>query len=262
MVRVYGAVFGDVTDRATRKLGRVGGPDQGAVIDRPRPWWVPIASGRICYLDDFEDTLRWAQSTATISKASDPKFVHSGASALKGVTAATAGISAAAEIFLAPLAESSTYAALGFWACLNAAADDTPRDLYVTWLVDDRANNAGHIFGLRFVNYIGTVQRKLQYWNSAGAWADVTDGTARMRITAPEFRYFGITIKRTAGTAWKYEQLKMDGRTFSLTAVAGEPMTFAIPDQDIVLGCTTDAAAATTMYVDDFSIVDMLEEIE
>jgi len=273
MVRVHGAVFGDVTDRATRQLGVVSGWRQRddlveniiltkplGLLTSPIPWSSHYPWGRVVMLDDFESTLKWKQTGGTISRANDATFVHGELYSMKMVTGATAGNAAVAELFTTPVKEDSDYVAMEFYWALNAAAATTPRDFYMTWVVEDQWLNVAPMFGIRYQNYQATVAKeRLQLWNSAGAWADIAGGSYKIKTTDALFNYWLVVLKRDPVTGYKYHYFQMNDSGFGLSGTAGEAGAFTRPYQDVVLSCTTDAAAATTAYVDDFVLMDEVQ---
>lgn len=273
MVRVYGAVFGDVTDRAERSIGTISATDEEdgnaeplrlsrpqGVLVTPLPWWAHYPWGRVLCLDDFEGTLKWAQGGGTVTKASDPTHVHDGASSMKMVTGAVAGNDAIADLFTLPAAEDSDYVAIEFWWSLSTAAAGTPRDFYLTWSLEDRSMNVAPQFGIRYQNYQATVAKeRLQVWNSAGAWEDIAGGGYKTMIVYPAFNYWLLVLKRDLMAAWKYEYFQMNDSGFSLSGRSGEAGGFLRPAQWITLVATTDVALATTAYVDDFVLTDKVQ---
>jgi len=270
MVRVHGAVFGDVTDRATRQLGVISGWRQRddlvenialskplGLLNTPMPWWSHYPWGRVLCLDDFEGTLKWAQGGGTVSKAGDATHVHDGTSSMKMVTGTTAGDTAIADLWTLPAAEQSDYVAIEFWWSLFTAADGTPRDFYLTWSLEDVGLSAAPQFGIRYWNYQATVaKQRLQIWNSAGAWEDIAGGGYKPSIVYPMFNYWLLVLKRHLTAAWKYEYLQMNDSGFSLSGTSGQAGSFSKPRQVLALVTTTDVALATTAYVDDFVLMD------
>jgi len=232
------------------------------LLVRERPWQNRIPSGRVVCEDDFEGTLAWSQINGTVTKASDAGYVNSKSYALKCVTGAVAGNVATGRRILPQLPEASTYATLGFFGALSAAAATTPRFIRVFWLVEDKTLNALYKFGLALEWYVGAnPERYICYWGSGVDWVNVDAFRPLTRITVPQFHYFEITIKRTAGSFWKYEKIRFDDRAWSLTGTATEVQAFSIEGQTVDLECVTDAAAATTAYFDDFTIVSSLDEV-
>jgi len=232
------------------------------LLTRNRPWQNRIPSGRVVCEDDFEGTLAWSQINGTVTKASDAGYVNSKSYALKCVTGAVANNVATARRILPQLPEASTYATLGFFGALSAVAATTPRFIRVFWLVEDKALNQLYKFGLALEWYVGAnPERYICYWGSGVDWVNVDAFRPLTHITVPQFHYFEITIKRTAGSFWKYEKIRFDDRAWSLTGTATEVQAFAIEGQTVDLECVTDAAAATTAYFDDFTIVDSLGEV-
>jgi len=270
MVRVYGAQLADLSDRAARQVGLIYGMrmkdgtscaphiawhDHINVQDSP--WWARYPWGRMTVLDDFEGTLKWRQNSGTVSKASDARFVHDGTSSMKMVTGAVAGNLAQAELWSEPVDRWGTYVTLGFYWTINAAADATPRDFFFTWLVDDINFNATYTFGMRFLNYNATVQqRKLQYMDNTGSWVDLAGGSYRVRITEPQFNFWIITLQKVAGTGYAYRAFQMNETAWNMNLAGGLVGARSIAGNDIVVTCTTDVAAATTAYVDDFFLMD------
>lgn len=286
MVRVYGAVFGDVTDRATRQLGLVStadGPmtDLGViygwrerdyypqalqfsrplgVLDTPMPWWSHHPWGRVLMLDDFEGTLKWAALGGTISKASDATFVHDGDSAMKMATGATAGDHQSAIHIAGPAKEDSDFLVMEFWWCLSAAAEATPRDFSVEWWVHDRWLNTGRHFGFRYANHSGgAYDRNLMIIDAAGGWATIAGGGIRPVITSPSWNYWCLALERTMLGGYKYRSFQMNDVIMLLAGTPGETLAIDIPSQPIWITCTTDAAAVTTAYVDDFVLMDEVQ---
>lgn len=270
MPRIQGATFGDVTDRDTRQLGHTYGTDErtGYSIDLgfsvaktlntlPVPWWAHYPAGRVIELDDFEGTLKWAALGGAISKASDATFVHSGTSAMKLATGAAAGGAQAAIHLVGPVKEDSAYVVMEFWWTWTAAAEDTPRDFFVDWWIHDQWLNIGPHFGIRYLNHSAAAyQRKFQYWGAAGAWVDIAGGTYKTNLSAPQWNHWMIVLSRTLLGGYKYEFVRMNDSIFILTGIAGQAGAFDLPSQPVWITTTTDAAAVTTAYVDDFVIMD------
>ncbi len=274
MVRVYGAVFGDVTDRSTRQLGVIyatygpSGPaaaiqltESKSVSVEDHPWWAYSPQGRVQFRDDMEGTLQWLQTGGTVTKASDATHVHQGTSALKMVTGAAAGNAAVAQWWgPCPVGKAEiSYLQLSFWWQLGAAADATPRDFYFTWLIEDRGLNASYLCGMRFHNYEATVSKRwIEYLNSAGVWTRYGAIFRRTEIVFPCWNYWQLTIKRDPAAGYTYKWFWWDDQTISLAGYATQIGAFAIPHQELVLSTTTDIAAATTAYVDDLELDDEL----
>jgi hypothetical protein len=273
MVRVYGATFGDVTDRDTRLLGLIyGGRErddatQPLIFSRPLgvlntqiPWWSHYPRGRVLAHDDFEGTLKWGVGGGTVTKASDATFVHDGTSAMKMVTGAVAGQAAFANLWCTPIKEDTSYVAMEFWWALSAAADATPRDFQMTWTIEDQWLNIGPTFGMRYYHYDATVaQRKLMLWSSGAAWATISGGSVKANIVYPQFNHWLLVLSRGIATGYKYEYFEMNDLKLILTGTPGAAGSFSRPAQHITMVATTDIAAATTAYVDDFVLMDEVQ---
>lgn len=121
--------------------------------------------------------------------------------------------------------------------------------------------NASYMFGIRYWNYEATVlKRKMQYWNNAGAWTDIPPPTQqRIRITEPQFNHWMLMIRRsTVSARWEYAWIFVNDRSMSLNKVQGQAGAYTRPSNTIAMGCTTDIAAVTTAYVDDFTLSDQV----
>jgi len=235
---------------------------QKALINRARPWQVRQQSGRILALDDFESTLRWLQVLGTCTKASDAGGIWSGGSAMKMVTGGAAGNQAQAEIILPMLDRTSTYYSCGCWFSLQAAAAVTPRDFYIEWTLNDNKVGVSPIFRARYLHYnAGAVQHKLQYWQAAATWVDVPSGGMTIDPTLKGWNWLEIIGKRGAGGTGTYEGIRFDDSYFSLTGQAAEQQAYNSESMYVSMFVTTDVAAVTTAYVDDFVLVDQLQEI-
>jgi len=270
MVRVWGANMSDVTDRSSRLLGEVYGyqdctaeavklPIAGndGVSVSPKKWTSRHGQGEVCFMDDFEDTLKWTAITGTLSKASDAGHVLDGSFAMKLVTGATAGDGASAYVYATPLIYQWEYSNIELWWSISATADATPRDFYFWWSIQDRTNSEGRGFGLRYLNYLNTVQqRKWQYWTSAGAWADFpVQLPERVNTMIPQFNYLMLVVRRAPSAHYVYDLMQSNDQSCAqLKGEAGSPEALGPSQQVVTIGCTTDAAAATTLYVDDFLI--------
>jgi len=270
MVRIQGATFGDVTDRATRLLGiaqargyaydgsswleqRADGYNRLGMIDIP--WWVRKYGGRPIFMDDMEGTLKWTQALGTITKDSTATFVHSGTSALKGVTAAIAASVAAATMFLAKPSTSATkFQAAGVHFCLQAAADTTPRSFELDIRISD--GTTLYYAQVRYLHYLTSSQKKLQYYDSSQAWTDMAGGSMPIWVTQPQWHDMVLMTKRGM-TDWRYYRLFVDGKMFDLDTIALYSIASSDPPSYFVqLSATTDAALATTFYADDFWLVE------
>jgi hypothetical protein len=270
MVRVYGANLSDVTDRSARQLGLVYGMRlrdgtwcyphiawNDHINTQPSPWWVHYPWGRMLVLDDFEGTLLWTQNSGTVSKANDARFVHSGSYALKMVTGTTEGSQAEAQLRCQPIDRWGTYATLGFFWDAYAGYDYTVRDFYVKWVVDDLNSNREITFGIRYHNWESTTEyHNLQYWDSTGAWADLSGTTQKISSTTPQFNMLVLAIKKDATAGYAYYMVQMNEVGRYLNLAGGQQGTLGIPGQTVKLGCTTNSPDATTAYVDDFWLMD------
>jgi len=268
MVRSYGANLTDIIDRGARDLGMVSGKRLSTGVNHPlrtahgyglavadMPWWIHHGGHYPYAFDDFEGTLKWRQTMPTVSKASDTGFVHSGTSSMKMITAATAGVSAGAEFRTMPLRADPLYYTIEMWFALTAVAVQTPREFAVTWAVEDALTPVARIFGFRYVNYNATNPVfKIQYWTSGAAWADLTIVEIPIDIVNPQFHYLIFKIRRVPTQPFDYGDLTFDNYTWPLEGTAGETATASISRTVVNVYCTTDAAAATTAYVDDFAI--------
>ena len=273
MVRVYGAVFGDVTDRAERSIGTISATEESSgypqplrlsqpqgVLVTPMPWASHYPWGRVIMHDDFESTLKWRQNAGTISRANDAGFVHGDLYSMKMLTGAVADDVASAVIRRQPPRGDSEYAVLEFHWALNAVAAATPRDLYLEWAIQDQNLAHTHIFRLRYLNYSGGVaKRQLQYWNAAGAWADIVGVTYKVNVILPAWQYFCLVLKRNVATGWQYYWGRMNDSEFMMNDLACQAGAFDLPEQMVNLVCTTDVAAATTAYVDDLTLLDLVQ---
>jgi len=277
MVRVWGASMSDVTDRATRQLGVISdfaasvgvkGSDGSALqalrVDsykrlfvQDAPWWMRRNGGRPVFLDDFEGTLKWSAPSGTITKDSTATFVHGGSYALKGVTAATP--SAAITAYWAgpkPKTTANTFVSCGLHFILNAAADTTPRSFEIDLRLYDGTNVYAAL--VRYWHYQTTSQKKWQYYNSSAVWTDVPSGALPIIVTAAIYHDVELVLKRTA-SAWEYYKLVVDGVALDL---AGLPIqagaNTSAPYYELQLLGITDAAIATTFYVDDLWLLEDL----
>lgn len=272
VLTVTAPLWSDISDRTARDLGFVRAyqectesnealPMAGndGIIVSSKPWWSRHDYGEICLEDDFEGTLKWSQIAGAVTKASDPTFVHAGTSAMKMVTGAVAADQAMATISLTPLIAAWKYKQIELWWAFSAAAATTPRDFYIKWNVMDRAQNNGMQFGLRYLNYDATVvQKKLQYWNAAGAWANFAPPVNRtVAVTSPMFKYVLFMIGHSPGVNYTYDAIQFDNHAnLTLRGVAGQALAFDYDYQSVSLVTDTDAAFATTVYVDSFSLAD------
>ncbi len=270
MVRVYGAVFGDVTDRAARQLGMIYGrrdrpydPQPLSITDefqlntQEAPWWDWTPHGRIVCQDDFEGTLKWSQTGGTVTKASDVGFVTEGLSALKMVTGAVAGNGANAERHLPGPDNETQYLIVAFWWALSAVANTTPRDFYFTILIEDAELAASYMFGVRYHHFqAAAAVREIEFWNSAGAWerASYPGDEHPTAVVYPFWNQWQLAISRSSVAGYKYKNIWVTDRSYFVDGTLGEVGAFALDQHDVVFGCTTDAAAATTAYVDGFTL--------
>lgn len=269
VLTITAPLWSDISDRSARQLGLAymqmydyGSPEplhmagNDGLIVSPKPWWAHHGYGEVHTQDDFEGTLKWRNLGGTISKASDPTFVHDGTSSMKMVTGAIANNIASAGIELVPPTSGTHYIKMELWWCLNAAAATTPQSFMVQWEIQDRTFNLQYAFGFRYLNYLATVyQAKRQYWNSAGAWADIPAPGARpIRTTTPMFNYLLFILKRTTGGAITYDSIAHNNALQFLTGVGGQTSAFSVDMQAVSVTCVTDAAAATTAYVDSFIV--------
>jgi len=268
-MRVYGAQLTDITDRSTRDLGVVSGRRHSTDIAHPirlthgysvavgeMPWWIHHGGHYPYLVDDFEGTLKWRQNSGTISKAADQSYVHDGSYAMKMVTAATAGSIAEAWWRGPGMRTDPTYYCLELWWALSAASQDTPREFAVMWEIEDRERGEATRFGFRYWNYdTGVAKNKLQYWTSAGAWADLHIIPYYIDITLPQWHYLLFVLRNSGGTErFRYYYMNMDTRAVYVPTADGEAYTYSRPRTDVTIYCSTDAAAATTAYVDDFGL--------
>ncbi len=275
VLSVTAPLWSDVSDRSSRVLGHLTGSwtsyqdvfekvvlhENLALCVAPTPWWEQMWRGRVLMQDDFEGTLKWAQLNGTVSRANDVTFVHDGSYAMKLLTGAVAGNPASAEIHIQGSECVLTFATLECYWALSAVLSTTPKDFYFTWLVGDRSFNASYLFGIRFWYYDGGVaKRKLQYWNNAGVWADILPPVARaIRVTSAQFNHWMLMLRRsTVSSRWEYGWLFHNDEAISINHNQGQALAYSLPDNTVVMGCTTDVAAATTAYVDDFTLMDQV----
>ena len=271
VLTITAPLWSDISDRTERKLGvssarlnfdgvavelQMSGNDGLTVTSKP--WWSQHGWGYVLLVDDFEGTLKWRQMAGTVTKASDPTFVLEGTSAMKLVTGAIAGNGASADIRSIAPRNAVSWQGIEFWWDLTAAADATPRDFYMFWVIQDRWFNYTVTFGIRYLNYDATVQRrKFQYWSSGGAWADFMIPINRqIRIADPMFNYFMLVLERAGAAGYTYRLFGYGAESYNMVGIAGQAGAFGAAEQNITIACTTDAAAATTLYVDAFSLQD------
>lgn len=267
VLTVTAPLWSDISDRGSRQLGLVytqaydyGIPEplrqagNDGLMVSPKPWWIHHGYGEVHMQDDFEGTLKWRQTNPTISKASDATFVHDGISSMKMVTGANANDIASATIDLVPPTAGTHFIKMELWWCLNAAAITTPQSFMVQWEIQDRYLNLQYAFGFRYLNYLaGAYNAKRQYWTGAGAWANIPAPTSKpIRTTTPMFNYLLFMLKRTQGTTIAYEAIAFNNELQLMPAVAGQTSAFALDMQTVTVSCVTDAAFATTAYVDSF----------
>ncbi len=262
-------LWSDIADRSSRQLGVVYGLKVNSGLKRqvmiagndglmvsPKPWWCHDGFGEVIALDDFEGTLKWAQTSGTVTRASDATFVHEGSYALKLVTGNVAGNGCIATLKTSPMLYAWDYQQMEFWFTINAAAVSTPRDFYMMWFASIPSTNHTKRFGLRYFNYNATVaQNKWQYWGSGAAWVDLAAmGVSQIPITTPEFHHVLVRLLCSPSPDPKYSVIQIDDTLCDLTGVNGEQGVYdpANHCQLIEAGCTTDAAFATTAYVDSF----------
>lgn len=266
MVRVYGANISDVTDREQRALGYTCGKRMstgaihpirlahgyGAVVS-PRTWWMHHAGHYPLLVDDFEGTLKWKTGAGTVALASDTGYVLEGAKALKLTTGATAGNQAMAFFETGQVRTDTTYYALELWFALNCANASGPRDFEVWWTINDNQSNIRYDFGWRYLFYnSGVAQKKLQYYNSSGAWTNGSLATIDILVTTAQWHYFLAMLQRDADGHIRYRYACMDGNVMYLLTpgTSGYESTVGTPGTTIMLTTTTDTAVATNAYVD------------
>jgi len=273
MVRVYGGTFGDVTDRPERSIGTISATDEKrgspqplslsqpqGVLVTPMPWASHYPWGRVILHDDFESTLKWKQVSGTVTRANDAEYVHGDLYSMKMLTGATAGNGAAGSIFRQPPRSDSMYAVLELHFALSAALDATPRDFYLAWNIQNQNLAHGHQFGLRLLHHSGgAFQRQLQYRNAAGAWADIVGVTYKIPVTGAMWHYLVIVLKYNVATGWQYYWGRMNDSEFLMNTLACQEVAFVSPYQEVILECMTDADAATTAYIDDLTLLDMVQ---
>lgn len=273
MVRVWGANMSDVTDRPERSIGTPSAITEGhgleeplylsqprGVLGTPMPWSAHYPWGRVILHDDFESTLKWKQSLGTVTRANDAEFVHGDLYSMKMVTGAIAGNGAGGSIFRQPLRSDSTYAVLEFHWALSAVADATPRNFFAAWINMDQNLAHGHQFGIKLLHHsAGAFQRQLQYIDGAGVWSDIVGVTYKIPVETAMWNYLVIVLKHNVATGWQYYWGRLNDVEFMMNTLACQPIAYVSPYQSVMLECTTDAAAATTAYVDDLTLLDMVQ---
>lgn len=221
------------------------------------PWWLRRFGGRPVLLDDAEGTLKWTQGAGTLTKDSAATFVHSGTSALKGVTAATAAASASAYWYGGrPKTTADRYVAFGCHFQLRGVANATPRDFELYLTIYDGTTRWWP--RLVYEHYTTTALYKLRYYNSAGVYTDVPGGARQIQVTIPEWHSLELVLKRTA-TTWEYKKAVMDDLEYDLSGVGIVQTAVALPPHYYpIIEAITDAAAATTFYADDIWLLEDL----
>ena len=274
VLTITAPLWADISDRNTRRVGTIAGhhvlkneqipvliAGNDGLIVSPKPWWAYDQYGEVHAQDDFDGTLKWSQLTGTVTKASDPTFVHVGTSAMKMVTGIVAGNTATAKKWMTPPQQRTGYMVLELWWALTAAAVATPRDFSMKWSIQDAALNSTYTFGMRYLNYNATVlQWKVQYWTDASAWANVVAPSVAVDLTNPCFHYWLMIIKRTIGVGYEYTMVMHDERQHALPTTAPAVSAFGWKEQQVELACTTDVAAATTAYVGAIIVADGVNE--
>ena len=273
VLTVTAPLWSDISDRQTRKLGQIyvntnsgqsllplNSAEGLGLLVTDQPWTAHHRQGRQLMYDDFEGTLKWSQTQPTVTKASDPKFVHTGTSAMKLLTGAVANDFAVAELYVTENFWIDQFAVMEFWWTVDVAAVDQLKDFWVTWVLQDRLDNQGYMFGWRYYNYNAAVAvRKMQYWNSAGAWVDVNPPVGfALQQTSPQWHHWAIILQKINGPAprWTYRWFWFDTRIWVNAGTAGENIAYSSAYNDIAIGVTTNTAVATAAYVDDFVLMD------
>lgn len=266
VLTVTAPLWSDISDRQARALGQVYATrrrfndlmpltldDMENLNTVQWPWWVYALPGRLLDMDDFEGTLRWEQIVPTVSKASDPKYVHSGTSAMKMATAAAVGDSTYAQrIFAGPDMETRALS-IDMWWCLSAVAATTPRAFAFQLSIEDHYLNTSSVVGLKYVHYnAGGLVKRLYYWSSAGAWAMCHSLVGPIDVIKPFFNFFQLQLTRSPTTGYKYFNAWHNDRSSTCGFDTPQMGAFAAARHVVDIWCETDVAAVTTAYVDDF----------
>lgn len=274
VLTITAPLWSDISDRSTRLLGKVYAlkrrtnesvpitvTDMHAVNIFESPWWSYALPGRILEQDDFEGTLRWPTLSGTVTKASEPNYVHSGASAIKFVTGAVAGNGAGVSRHF-PGSDSETQCmSIDMWWCLVAAAATTPREFGFTLTISDYYLANTTTMGVAFrANNAGAAVNRPIYLDSGGAWQLMGGAPYPIYITQPCWHFWQLQILRNAVSGYTYGNFWLDDHSYALGGVGGQVTAQSQKRITLALTVTTDVALATTAYVDDLIICTQTQE--
>jgi hypothetical protein len=234
---------------------RLRGDVGGMLYQKPLPVAVRRSPRRILIVDDFEaSALKWAQLGATVSRTTTANEFWDGVAAMKMVTGVVPAVRTLAGKYWGYQGLQKYVVEL--WWSWSAAADTTPRRFGIELILGDGTNI--HYLGVAYTKNETTPQNKWQYTADGVTFSDVTGGAETLAVDAAApytWHYLRAHFNMSTATP-TLSELHTD--TLDLTGLshAGAASADARIRNEIDLVLWTDAAAATTAYVDDVVVSD------
>jgi len=211
-------------------------------------------TGRVYWQDDFEAytsalTEKWAQVSGTI--ALDTTTPFRGKSCAKLTTGNVAGNEAKMEKFLGALPKGRFGYELWFKSVAGVA---NIRYLNLYFQYYDGAKK--HVFAVRWIGTLTTLQQKWQYFDSTGSYVDIPNGAQKPRVESTDTVWHHVKLIGDFLGA-KYVKLICNDKTFPLSTIPEYNTSDTTePSLRLIASIVTETATAISLYIDDVIFTD------
>ena len=206
------------------------------------------SSSTLYFKDDMEGTLKWVTAAGTWTKDATAGYIIYDTSALKGVTDAGGTFNANTYINI-PTARQLSDTKIGVELYIFSLNVTNANVANLTFDLDIFNGTNNYLMKIRYLP-TGAATGKWQYWNSAGAYADIAGATQALVAGVWARVKFVIDTR-----VWEYVKLEILNNEFDLSGIAVQTVGASTAAyMRLYIKYFSVDATQQTFYADNFSV--------